>query len=97
MLINIKLYFYLFKNTDFNTKLYLLFFLIFATYLITSLNYIDIYRHLYSESKDIYTWWDQRTKMRVQNKGRRIDFFLIRNQYLKLIKNFFSEIKFFDI
>ena len=26
--------------------------------LITSLNYVDIYRHLYSESKDIYTLWD---------------------------------------
>ena len=55
--------------------------------LITSLNYIDIYRHLYSESKDIYTWWDQRTKMRVQNKGRRIDFFLIHNEYLELIQD----------
>jgi len=55
--------------------------------LITSLNYVDIYRHLYSESKDIYTWWDQRTKMRVQNKGRRIDFFLIHNEYLELIED----------
>lgn len=55
--------------------------------LITSLNYVDIYRHLYSESKDIYTWWDQRTKMRVQNKGRRIDFFLIHNEYLELIQD----------
>ena len=55
--------------------------------LINDLNYLDVFRHLKPDIKDKYTWWDQRSSARTQNKGRRIDYFLIFNKYIEIIKN----------
>lgn len=51
------------------------------------LNYKDIFRVLYPDKNDKYTWWDQRKQMRNQNKGRRIDYFLIQDKYFNLIQD----------
>ncbi len=40
-------------------------------------NYIDTFRHFYPEEKDIYTWWDMKTRSRERNKGWRIDYFFV--------------------
>lgn len=55
--------------------------------LINDLNYLDVFRHLKPDIKNKYTWWDQRSSARTQNKGRRIDYFLIFNKYIEIIKN----------
>lgn len=55
--------------------------------LIKNIDYVDVFRHLYSDTNNKYTWWDQRQKMRSQNKGRRIDYFLINKRYFEIVKN----------
>lgn len=56
-------------------------------YFIEKLKYIDVFRKLNPEEKNKYTWWDQRRKTtRVENKGRRIDYFLINERYISIIK-----------
>ena len=53
---------------------------------INELKYIDVFRHFYKDKVE-YTWWDQRTKCRPINKGRRIDYFLIFEKYINIISN----------
>jgi len=40
-------------------------------------NYIDTFRFLHPETKDMYSWWDMRTRSRERNRGWRIDYFFI--------------------
>lgn len=39
--------------------------------------YIDTYRYLYPDKKDVYTWWSYMFKARVKNAGWRIDYFIV--------------------
>lgn len=39
--------------------------------------FVDTFRHLYPEQKDIYTWWSYMPKVRERNIGWRIDYFLV--------------------
>lgn len=39
--------------------------------------YVDTFRHFQPEAKDVYTWWDMRTRSRATNKGWRIDYFFV--------------------
>ena len=55
--------------------------------LLNELKYCDIFRVLHNSQENIYTWWDQRQSLRPLNKGRRIDYFLINENYMKLIKD----------
>ena len=56
-------------------------------YFIKELKYTDVFRKLNPEAKDNYTWWDQRRKTtRLENKGRRIDYFIMNERYCSIIK-----------
>ncbi|MFZ2303639.1 MAG: exodeoxyribonuclease III [Minisyncoccia bacterium] len=48
--------------------------------------YIDIYRHLYPNTKDVYTYWDMKTSARDRNVGWRIDYFFITPDILPRVK-----------
>lgn len=39
--------------------------------------YVDTFRKLYPEKKDVYTYWDQKTRARTRNVGWRIDYFFV--------------------
>jgi exodeoxyribonuclease III len=52
-------------------------------------NYMDTYRHFYPDQKDVYTWWDMRTRSRAINKGWRIDYFFIPNELKDNLKSAF--------
>ena len=38
---------------------------------------IDVHRHMYPDAQGIYTWWSNRLNKRLQNRGWRIDYFLV--------------------
>ena len=48
--------------------------------------YIDVYRLLYPNKKDVYTYWDQKTFARDRNVGWRIDYFFVTPELEKSIK-----------
>lgn len=49
--------------------------------------YIDVFRYLNPEKKDIYTYWDQKSRARDRNVGWRIDYFFMPQKMAKNIKN----------
>lgn len=50
--------------------------------------WIDTYRHLNPEKKDVYTYWDQKTRARERNVGWRIDYFFVSPDLKDKIKDF---------
>ena len=50
------------------------------------LKYLDVFRYMNPNKKDKFTWWDQRKKTREENKGRRIDYFLILDRHIGHVK-----------
>lgn len=50
--------------------------------------YVDIFRHFYPNKKDVYTYWDQKSRARDRNVGWRIDYFFASPNILKNIKSF---------
>lgn len=42
---------------------------------VMDLGYIDTYRHFYPNKKDVYSYWDMKTRARERNVGWRIDYF----------------------
>ena len=57
--------------------------------------YIDTFRYFYPESKEVYTWWDLKTRSRSRNRGWRIDYFFIAVELLTNLQDAFvlSEIE----
>lgn len=53
---------------------------------ILELGYIDVWRYFNPNSKK-YTWWNPRTKSRLNNSGWRIDYYLVRNKDINKVKN----------
>ncbi len=49
-------------------------------------NYFDVFRSLYPEKKDAYTYWDMKTFARDRNVGWRIDYFFVTKGILEKIK-----------
>ena len=49
--------------------------------------YTDVFRHLYPEKKDTYTYWDMKTFARDRNVGWRIDYFFITPDLLPKVKD----------
>jgi exodeoxyribonuclease-3 len=50
-------------------------------------NFIDIWRHLNPKKKDVYTYWDQKTRARDRNVGWRIDYFFVDEKIISKIKD----------
>lgn len=48
--------------------------------------FVDTYRYLYPDQKDVYSWWSYRFKAREKNAGWRIDYFLVSEQLARHIK-----------
>jgi exodeoxyribonuclease-3 len=49
--------------------------------------WVDTFRHCHPEARDIYSWWDQRTRARVNNVGWRIDYFWVHQSMLPRVKD----------
>ncbi|MCC7469529.1 MAG: exodeoxyribonuclease III [Bacteroidetes bacterium] len=50
--------------------------------------YVDVFRHFYPNKKEVYTYWDQKTRARDRNVGWRIDYFFVSSSIIKNIKSF---------
>jgi exodeoxyribonuclease III len=55
---------------------------------LVSKGWVDAFRYVYPDVKDIYTYWDQKTAARTRNVGWRIDYFFVSNGLEKKIKRF---------
>ena len=49
-------------------------------------NYTDLYRYM-NPDKSEWTWWNMRSRSRDTNKGWRIDYFLLQDKYLDMVKS----------
>ena len=50
--------------------------------------WVDTFRNLYPNKKEVYTYWDQKTRARDRNVGWRIDYFFVNQSFLKNVKSF---------
>ena len=50
--------------------------------------FVDVFRNFYPNKKDVYTYWDQKTRARDRNVGWRIDYFFTNQSFIKNIKSF---------
>ena len=57
--------------------------------------WVDIFRNLYPNKKDVYTYWDQKTRARDRNVGWRIDYFFTNQSFIKKIKSFKTLVDYF--
>ena len=48
-------------------------------------NFVDVYRVLYPEKPDTYTYWDMKTVARDRNVGWRIDYFFVSQDFVKQV------------
>ncbi len=51
-------------------------------------DWIDIFRYINPNEKDVYTYWDMKTRARDRNVGWRIDYFFTNKSFVKKIKRF---------
>ena len=49
--------------------------------------FIDTFRHLYPDRRDAYSWWSYRFGARTRNAGWRIDYFLISDESIGIVKD----------
>lgn len=50
--------------------------------------FVDVFRYLYPDKKDAYTWWSYRMRSRERNAGWRIDYFIVSKRLCDKISNF---------
>lgn len=50
--------------------------------------WIDTYRALYPDQRDVYTFWDQQTRARERNVGWRIDYFFVSTTFKHKLTDF---------
>jgi exodeoxyribonuclease III len=50
--------------------------------------WVDIFRNFYPSRKDVYTYWDMKTRARDRNVGWRIDYFFTNQSFMSKIKSF---------
>lgn len=50
------------------------------------LGFVDCFRHFHPNEREIYTWWDQRTRARVANRGWRIDYICVTRNLVPRLK-----------
>lgn len=53
----------------------------------TAAGYVDVWRHLHPEARDVYTWWSYRGGARDRNVGWRIDYFFVNEEFLERVKD----------
>ena len=49
--------------------------------------FIDVYRYLYKDKADAYTWWSYMGRAREKNIGWRIDYFLVSNRFIDSVND----------
>lgn len=54
---------------------------------VISAGFVDVFRHLYPTTKDIYTYWDMKTAARERNVGWRIDYFFVSADFIGRVKD----------
>ncbi len=52
-----------------------------------SSGFVDAFRTFYPQKEGAYTWWGPRPKSRAENKGSRLDYFLISGELLSYIQS----------
>lgn len=52
-----------------------------------SAGYVDVFRAFYPHKEGAYTWWGPRPKSRQENKGSRLDYFLISGELLACVQS----------
>ena len=57
--------------------------------------YLDVFRELNPEKKDVYTWWDMKTFSRERNVGWRLDYFFVSKKIMDKVKSCTIESDFF--
>jgi exodeoxyribonuclease-3 len=50
--------------------------------------WVDIFRNLYPNKAEVYTYWDMKTRARDRNVGWRIDYFFTNQSFISKIKSF---------
>lgn len=55
---------------------------------VVTAKYVDVFRFLNPNQKDVYTYWDMKTFARDRNVGWRIDYFFVSDDLIKKVKNF---------
>lgn len=50
--------------------------------------FVDVHRALYTDVRDVYTWWDVKTRSRDRNIGWRIDYFFVSEKIMKKVTDF---------
>jgi len=50
-------------------------------------NFLDVWREFNPKKKDVYTYWDQKTRARDRNVGWRIDYFFVDKKLMQKIKS----------
>jgi exodeoxyribonuclease-3 len=50
--------------------------------------WVDVFRNLYPTKREVYTYWDQKTRARDRNVGWRIDYFFLNQSLVKKVKGF---------
>ena len=56
-------------------------------------NFLDVWREFNPDKKDVYTYWDQKTRARDRNVGWRLDYFFADAKLLNLPKQGFGKLK----
>lgn len=49
--------------------------------------WVDVFRNKNPRTKDVYTWWDMKTRARDRNVGWRIDYFFVTREILPSIRD----------
>lgn len=52
-----------------------------------SSGFVDVFRAFYPQKEGAYTWWGPRPKSRAENKGSRLDYFLVSGELLSYIQS----------
>lgn len=50
--------------------------------------WVDVFRHLHPDARDVYTYWDQKSGARNRNVGWRIDYFFVPPTLVDKVKSF---------
>jgi exodeoxyribonuclease-3 len=61
---------------------------------LVELGFSDVHRVLFPDVRDVYTWWDMKTRSRDRNVGWRIDYFFVSKILLKKVESIKTHVDF---